>query len=238
MTTIFGLTHPSEKMAILVADRQTTRLDGVTGLPKGKSLGRKIWVSDDGDYCFGHTGTIYPDFLEKLAKGGFDIEGITKRGYFPALRKLNIKSMGRKLPNLKDLTGIILITRFDNDPKLFTCFPLGEVGERGWTSAGSGDEIVAEYMKSLTVLSQARDYRPVSELKTGELFQIGLEAVRSAQGQDVYSHGLDMMVCTPERINDHYTDLGDNFASKLRKIQRQYNGKTNKDKTRKKSRKK
>ena len=54
---------------------------------------------------------------------------------------------------------------------------------------------------------------------------VGLEAVRRAQAQDVYSHGLDMFVCTPEGINDHFAELGDDFGKKLQRIQRQYSKK-------------
>jgi hypothetical protein len=31
-----------------------------------------------------------------------------------------------------------------------------------------------------------------------------------------------MMVCSKKTINDHYADLGDDFANKLRKLQEKY----------------
>ena len=52
MTTVFGIKHPEVDAAVLVADRQTTSVDE-TGMPAGKFLRRKLWVSADGNYCFG-----------------------------------------------------------------------------------------------------------------------------------------------------------------------------------------
>ena len=55
MTTVFGLKHPKAEVGVLVADRQTTSVDN-TGMPTGKYLGRKLWKSQNGSYCFGHSG--------------------------------------------------------------------------------------------------------------------------------------------------------------------------------------
>ena len=226
MTTVFAIKHPAIDSAILVADRQTTSINQQTGLPRGKHLQRKLWVSKDGNFCFGHAGGISNDtykFIEKLREGGFDIERITKKGYFPELRRLNLKEMGRRVPDSQKISGLILATRFDKDSKLYTCFPLGEVEERVWTTVGSGEQKVQEYLHALQVRFEAEDYVISEKDPTIEdAIRVGLEAVRRAQSQDIYSHGLDMLVCTPKGIRDHYEDLGDDFARKLKRIQRQY----------------
>ncbi len=137
------------------------------------------------------------------------------------LRKL--KRMGRRLPDIQETSGIILVTRFNKNPKLYTCFPLGGVEERVWTCAGSGDKKISEYMQALQVMFEARDYTGnSSEPETKDVIRVGLEAVRRSQSQDIYSHGLDMIVCTSKGIVDHYADLGDDFGKKLKKIQKQY----------------
>ena len=227
MTTVFGIKHPSVDSGVLVADRQNTSFDQNSGIPSEKYLGRKIWIGKNNDYCFGHSGMFDEEtheFLQKFSEEYFDIQKITKKGYFPELRKLNVKRMGKKLPDISKLSGIILGTRFEKNPKLYTCFPLGSVEERVWTTVGSGDEKINEYMKALQVLTEARDYIEGSNPDTRDIIRIGLEAVRRAQGRDLYSYGLDMLVFSSEGIYDHYADLGDDFKKKLNKIQKKYKG--------------
>lgn len=226
MTTVFGIRDPRVEAGVLVADRQTTSLDNQTGIPNGKYLGRKLWTSKDGFYCFGHSGKKddkIEEFTQELSGGKFDVKKITDKGYFPELRKLNIQRMGRKLPDIQQMSGIILLTRFDKNPRLYTCFPLGNVEERIWTCAGSGDQKITEYMQALQIISEARDYAENDfkpEIK--DVIRIGLESVRRSQSQDLYSHGLDMLICTPKEIIDHYENLGDDFGKKLKKIQNYY----------------
>jgi hypothetical protein len=226
MTTVFGARHPNLVAGVLVADEQTTYLDQ-TGIPSGKHIGRKLWINKNKDYCFGHAGKrdeMFEEFAHDLCEKKFDVKKIAQKGYFPALRKLNIKRLGNKVPDMQEMSGIILLTNFDKNPKLYTCFPLGAVEERIWTCIGSGDQKIIEYMKALQVMGEARNYNEDdSQLKTKELIQIGLEAVRRAQSQDIYSHGLDIIVCTPDKgIVDHYKDLNDGFGKKLKRIQNKY----------------
>ena len=71
--------------------------------------------------------------------------------------------------------------------------------------------------------SRAEDYLENGKgPNINDLIRVGLEAVRRSQSQDLYSHGLDMVVCTSEGINDHFTELGDDFGKKLKRIQRGY----------------
>ena len=226
MTTVFGARHPKLVAGVLVADKQTTYLDQ-TGIPNGKYIGRKLWVDKNKDYCFGHAGKrdeMFEEFAKNLCEGKFDVKRIIQKGSFSELRKLNIKRLGNKVPEIQEMSGIILLTNFDKNPKLYTCFPLGAVEERIWTCIGSGDKKIEEYMKALQVMGEARDYYGYdSQLNTKELIQIGLEAVRRAQSQDIYSHGLDIIVCTPDKgIVDHYEDFNDDFGKKLKRIQNKY----------------
>ena len=224
MTSVMGLKHPTVNATVLIADRQTTFSDN-KGMPKGENLGRKLWSSKNKNFCFGHAGNLdneLYDFIEKFAGEEFDVKKIIKKGYFPELRKLNINRMGKRLPG-ENLSGLILATRFDKNPKLYTCFPLGSVEERGWTCLGSGDQKIIEYMEALRTMQEAQDYLGNSStIQIKEVIKTGLEAVRRAQSQDIYSQGLDMMICTPKKLIDHYANLGDDFGEKLANIQKRY----------------
>lgn len=233
MTTVMGITHPNVDRVALVADRQSTAIDQA-GIPRGKYLGRKLWADPNGDFALGHSGqrdSALNDFVGAMLEGKYDIERIVERGYFPELRRLNVKRMGRHIPNLGDMSGIILATRFEGIPRLYSCFPLGAVEERKvWTAIGSGDQKVAEYMETLRIQGEAKNYLPSDEVQTDDVLRAGLEAVNRAQSQDLYSSGLDLLVCTPEGIKDHRTDLDDNFGEKLGKIQEQHRPKDSKKK--------
>lgn len=227
MTTILGVKHPEVDLSLLVGDRQSTRIDPRTGFPNGnKDLSRKLWKSEGDNYCFGHAGSVdkqTSEFVENFISEKYDIEEIIEKGYFPDLRDLNINKMGTKIPDMNNLSSLLIATRINNSPRLYTCFPLGAVEERTWTSIGSGSERAMEYFKALNILGDAQDYQ-TQERKTNKesIIRIGLEAGRRAQKQDLYSHGLDMMICTPDMINDHYNDLGDGFEEKLKNIQEKY----------------
>ncbi|MEM4181647.1 MAG: hypothetical protein QXX68_00635 [Candidatus Pacearchaeota archaeon] len=226
MTTLFGLRHPEIEAAILVANKQLTASDSQTGFPIRKYAGRKLWIAKSRDYCFGHSG-LRDDktegFIYRLINGEYDIYRIIEKKYFPELRKFNIERMGKELPDVNNMSSFLLATRFDKKPALYTCFPLGSVQERNWTAIGSRFPRIKEYIDALKVLSEAEDYsKKGNKLNLPTLIRICLEAVRRAQSQDLYSSGLDMMVCTPEGINDHFTELNEDFETKLKRIQRRY----------------
>lgn len=229
MTTVFGLKHPKINSGVLVADRQSTVLDE-NGLPTEKELGRKLWISEDNYFCFGHSGRRdqrLEEFAYNLAQGKYDIERIISKKYFPELRKLNIARMGKEVPDLNQISGLVMLTRLNNKPNLHACHPLGKVDQMVWSTMGSGQKKVTEYMNAKKVLWESKDYlEGEGDLEMKDQIEVGLEAVRRAQSQDLYSHGLDMVVITPRGIKDHYADLGDNFGSILTKIQNKYKSRT------------
>ena len=225
MTTLLGIQFNEVNASILVGDRQTTKIDA-GGMPNGKHLGRKLWKDVEGNFCLGHAGNMDQetyDLIQRTITGEIDIKKVIEKGYFPELRRMNIKKMGKRVPDKSTLSGLLIATRFDNSPDLYTCFPLGEVGKRGWVSIGSGEDLVSNYIDSLRVLSEAESYLERSyTADVRDVIKTGLEAVRMAQSKDVYSHGLDLVVCLPDRIEDHHAELGDDFGKKLAKIQRKY----------------
>lgn len=225
MTTIFGMKYPQIDYVALAADRQTT-LRTKDGQPIEKYLSRKLWRDKTQSFCFGHAGLLdneIAEFINDLVANKYDIQKIVEKGNFEELRKVNIKKMGSKLPDPEKMFSLVLATRFEDKPKLYTCFPLGSVEERFWTTVGSGSQKVQEYMSALEIVSTARDYAarkdPFSE---EDLIQTSLEAVRWSQSRDIYSSGLDLMICTPKRIDDYFNELGDDFSNKLKKISKSY----------------
>jgi len=225
MTTVFGLRHPDVEAVVLAADRQGTGFDRNGSM--FKKLSRKLYSGKSGDFCFGVAGNVNEtsrEFIQNLIEGKYNLTEAIKKGSFPELREINLKNLGNKIPDPQNLTGIILASRFNGNPQLYSCFPLGSVEQRIWTTAGSGDKNITEYMDALRIMNGAKDYLnpPAYKVSIHEVIRVALEGVRRSQSRDIYSHGLDMVICTPEGIRDHFSELGDDFGKKLKRIQRKY----------------
>ena len=153
------------------------------------------------------------------------MKAVVESGKFEELRELNLGRLGRKTPDLERMSSFLLISRYDGKTRLQTCWPLGDVENRGLTYIGSGSQRAAEYFNARKTLSQTRDYRRLKNDKTeiADIIVAGLEAVRYAQMIDIHSSGLDLVVATPEGLKDHETSLSDDFfARKLKTICRDY----------------
>lgn len=230
MTTLFGVRHPAVNAAVLVGDRQGTLVDNSNHKLGKKELKRKLYISQDNLYAVGHSGKdddTTKEFISNLMSGKYDIESAVSSGMFNEFRELNIASMGIKTPDTKNLSYLILMTRFNNDPKLYFCEPLGEVTGTHCAITGTGGPSIVEYMNYLKVKQNLEELRGNSvsrEPKIEDLIEASLEAVMRAQSIDPASQGLDMLICTPEKIIDHNLDLKFNFEEKLNEIQKKYFG--------------
>jgi len=229
MTTVIGIANDSMGIALLAADRQgTIGQHSNPAIPMDKTLGRKLWVSRDGVYAFGHSGLRDErllDFASKMVDGNIDVRQVVDTGKFNALREFNIDRLGYHVSDLNNLSSFLLITNFDNKPLLYSCFPFGAVERRDLTYIGSGSERAHKYFEGREVIIEAMDYLPRKENKNSRkegMLIVGLEALRYAQGKDPYSSGLDLVVATPNGIKDHFADLQDDFSKRLDGITSQY----------------
>jgi len=223
MTTVFGFRHPQVNLAVLGADMQTTIGNSQKGYYEKSLEGRKIWITDNGLYAFGHSGTYDPEmvkFTEDMKSGKIDLAAVIQKGGFEELRELNLKRLGRKKINPDSSSSFLLINRDGKTTNLYTCFPLGDVEPREWTQIGSGGDRIEKYMDALYVLGDARGYLPRKGLLSGEnIIQAVAEGVRYAQTKDMYSSGIDMVVMTPEKTFDCFADLQDDFEARVKSVQ-------------------
>ena len=219
MTTVVGIRIPEVNLALLVADRQTTS----SRTPEKYIYGRKVQTSKDSMYAFGHSGTRAEDLYaltEKMINGQIDMQKVLKEGKFPELRELNMSRLGNKMPNLDTLSSFLVISRFDKNPQLHTCWPMGDVEPREVTWIGSGSKGVEDHYNAHMILTESRNYTGNQRPATSDsLIQFGLEAVRYAQGRDLYSSGFDLIAMTPEKTIDCVNDLQDDFGKKIKKVQ-------------------
>jgi len=205
MTTLIGIVSEdkfkegSKRSVTLASDKAGTK---TTWNPEGdvayklqeRSESQKIFLDDNGEFALCMTGTfdsIYQDFQYALLRGKVGIKKALNDGHFPELLKLNLSRWGGKLPQ-DNLNALLIATRFDNKPRLFTCYPLGKVEERLWTSIGSGSKYASEHIeKSEKIIPY--------ELSLEEGIDLSVEGIKAAS-KDVYTGGLDIVAVTDKQI--------------------------------------
>jgi len=231
MTTIFGMRYSDVNLAVLGADRQSTMINGVD-TPQKYIGGRKLWISDDGTYAFGHSGIRGEDLIQlvnNMKTGKIDLADVIETGKFEQLRKLNIDRLGTKRLDPSKESGFLLINRDGTTTNLYTCWPFGDVEPRIWTEIGSGAERVQDYIKSLQILNEAKSYLGNDKpMAPDDVIRVVAEGVRYAQAKDIYSSGLDMVIMTPTQTFDCFPDLQDDFAKRITALQKKVKEKATK----------
>ncbi|MDD5192971.1 MAG: hypothetical protein PHF67_00115 [Candidatus Nanoarchaeia archaeon] len=208
MTTLVGIRAGQVKEGVVLAsDLSQTKTvwspqGDVAYRQQTKLEGQKIYVDDSRQLAVCMSGIYdqpYIDFLSGILKGQIDFQKAVEKEFFPELANLTLSRWGGKVPENELYNGLLVATRFDNRPKLYTCFPLGKVEERNWTSIGSGSQFALEHIS-----------------KQGKLIPhyLGLEeAVDLAQSsldkasQDLYTGGLDIVVIAPGEITEFGSEI-------------------------------
>jgi hypothetical protein len=195
MTTLVGLiTKKGKKSVILGADRSVVSGGDCGGEDEQmRGRGQKIYIDDKRTFAVCMTGiydNLYKEFLASFLSGGFDLEKITHEGMFHELFDMNYKRWEGKMPN-ENMNSILLVTRFGG-PKLFTCWPMGKVEERTYTSIGSGSDYALNYLMNQDKLIPGRISLP-------ENLDLNVNALHEAF-QDLYTGGLDLVAFTKEGV--------------------------------------
>lgn len=219
MTTLVGIAaEKGIKGIILGSDlsRTTTqwRSEGdVAYRQQTRSEGQKIYVDDKKEVALCMSGLFdqqYVNFLSAILDGKIDIRDKVRTGFFSDLANLNNARWDGKVPNDNAMSGILLATRFDNIPKLYTCWPLGKVEERYLTCIGSGSEYALKNISDQGKLIPGR-----INLKEG--IDIAISALDEAS-QDIYTGGLDLVVVTPKQIQSFGDQIKDHLRESRKKV--------------------
>lgn len=218
MTTLVGIKAEKGKSGIILAsDLSGTQTSwsaegDVAYRQQTRSEIQKIYVDNEREIALctaGFHDQLYVDFLSKILEGEIDIRGITKRGYFPQLKNLNERRWGKKSPDLDYMNSLLIATRFDN-PRLYTCWPLGRVEERKWTSIGSGSDYASKY-----ILKQGKLIPRGLSLNEG--VDLAVSGLNEAS-QDIYTGGLDLVVVTEDGIREFGEDIKRTLNSAMENV--------------------
>lgn len=219
MTTILGIrATKGEPGVILASDLQRTRTDlneggEVIRKVQTKADSQKIYVDDSQKIALCMTGTFdqaYVDFLNGIRSGRIDIEKAVREGFFIELHELTESRWGGKYPT-NNLNSLVIATRFNQDPRLYDCYPLGKVTETNFSTAGAG----AEYAEKACE-SKRTDFPGYINL--AEASGLAIRGLEAAASKDIYTGGLDIVAVTRKGIKP----LGNIVQEELDKARNRY----------------
>ncbi len=214
MTTIVGIDAKKDKSIILASDLTGTRTNWT---PRGDVAYRRQTKVDynkihsNDDLAIATSGIIdesYFKFLEELLNGTIDFKNHTETGVFPQMAQINLERWEGRRPT-DDLTGSLIALK-DENPKLYTCWPLGKVERRDFTSIGSGSDYALEFL----VQYHEDLVRGVSLNQGIDLAVKGLEEA----SKDIYTGGLDLTVVQKDNIQRFGPEIKDALNNAQKRV--------------------
>ena len=220
MTTLIGIEAKKDNSVILASDLSATR---TSWTPRGdvayrkqtKEEAQKIDVNKNRTVALASAGLVdknYLDFLGGVLNGDIDIEKAIKEGNFQELAEMNIKRWEGRFPN-DDVSSFLTAVRFNGSPQLYTCWPLGRVENRDFTSIGSGSEYALQHLMKYG----EQIYRG---MRLTDCLDIAVTGLQEAS-RDIYTAGLDLVVVAPDQIYEFGSDIKNAIdAAKTRSIKK------------------
>ncbi|MAG47538.1 hypothetical protein CL617_02955 [archaeon] len=205
MTTLIGIATDGEKKGIVLgSDSRRTHQEwkqqgDIAYKVQTQREAQKIYVDEKREVAVTMTGVVdpnYTEFLTGILNGSINVKEAIEKGYFADLNELNLRRWEFKLPNIENSNALLLATRYENDPQLHTCYPLGAIERRAWTSIGSGEEHAINYILSQAVSVPALNPPNITLAQGVDLAYQGLKEA----SQDIYTGGLDLVVIGEEKI--------------------------------------
>jgi len=201
MTTLIGIRAGNGiEGVVLASDSTMTRTSWVNEGDSAyrqltRSEARKIYIGENREFALCMSGFYdepYTDFLSEVLKGKIDLRNVIKTGFFKEFANMNLARWDGRVPNNDRMSALLLATRFEK-PSLYTCYPLGHVEERRWTSIGSGSEHAIQYLSGKEIIPQDTDM--------GQAINFVIEGLDEAS-RDIYTGGINLVTITKEGIKD------------------------------------
>lgn len=205
MTTLIGIKAEEAREGVILASDLFKTYSDLQKKRGEKYEGQKIYVSDNRELAICMSGDwdqAYVDFLSDILKGRIDMKKAIKKEFLSELLNLHLLRWGGYLP-IDNQSSLLLATRFDNKPSLYTCWPLGKLEGRIWTSIGSGSDYVIDFIRK-----QGKDIPPHISLEQGiDLVVNGMDEAF----QDIHTGGLDLVIVTSEGIQEYRDKIKDSI---------------------------
>lgn len=234
MTTIIGLKAGKGKKGVVLASDLTGTIESwsqqgdVAVREQIKRNTQKIYLNQDKTAAFAMTGVlddVSKKVLNDLRYDGDMIRNAVQNKYLECLFQANLSRGKGRIWDSQNECGMLLAERLNDEPRLWTCYPLGLVekrdGEKFYTAIGSGSRYALEYLNSLQMMD-ARDI----DLENG--IGVVISALTRANA-DIYTGGLDLSVVTQDNIYEFGQEINKNAARAeeraIRRIMRRFRDK-------------
>ena len=113
-------------------------------------------------------------------------------------------------PNTHNMNSLLIATRFNKKPELYSVWPLGRVEGKVWTSIGSGSDYAGEYISKQGKLIPRG-------LSINEGIDLAVSSLNNAS-QDIYTGGMDLVVITKDKISEYGKDIKEAIDSSKTKV--------------------
>jgi 20S proteasome alpha/beta subunit len=219
MTTIVGIhAELNGEGVVLASDLNQTQTSwaqygDVAHRRQTRSEGQKIYVSDDRQFAVAMSGVFddsYTSFLSDILKGKINVLEAIRCNSFKDFLNLNLSRFGGRMPNNDNLNGLLIATRYDNKPRLHTCWPLGLIEERDYISIGSGSDFALNHIASAKKLIPAY-------MDLASAVELSAEGLDKAS-RDIYTGGVDLVVVTPDGIKEYGDKIKNSLKTARKKI--------------------
>jgi len=221
MTTLVGIkANRGKKGVVLASDLNKTRQEWK---PEGDIAYKELTTSETQKIYAGHSNRVaiagagivdsyLGKFIEDIKRGKIDIEKVITESYFPEVLDMNLNRWNGTVPIAENSSSFLMATRF-GEPKLYTCWPLGKVEERLWTSIGSGSKYALQYLRDAEGPMQNNSWTLKRSL------DLSVESLNRAS-QDIYTGGLDIVVLTKEGLFPFGKDIKTSLQGAKKRVVR------------------
>jgi hypothetical protein len=205
MTTLVGIAAKRGKNpgVVMASDLASTRqswenMGDIAVKVSTQRETQKIWVDKKGELAVSMTGIndpIYTGFLYDLLNGDINFRKSIENGFFEDLLRINLNRFDGRVWQNDSSNSLLISTRYDDEPKLWTCWPLGRVDERDFTAIGSGSDHALRYISEQEILTP-------KQITTKQAISYAGNAVKTASA-DIYTAGLDLVVVSADKIRQY-----------------------------------
>jgi 20S proteasome alpha/beta subunit len=208
MTTLVGIVASKGTPGVVLASDLTSTCTSweekgdVVYKKLTRTYAQKVYIAKSNDFAVCMAGISdhdYNQFLFELLEGKIPLKPSLEKGHFEELFHLNYRRFGGKTWNGETQNSLLIASRYEGKPKLYTCWPLGLVEERRATSIGSGSQ------HALQSLSEKK-YLSLDQVNLSEAISMADSALERA-ATDIYTGGFDMVVVTPHDIRQYGQEI-------------------------------
>lgn len=158
----------------------------------------KTFVDDKQTVAIAAAGTYDPDFLNLMHNfktGKLNLGNAIMQGQLFEFERLHLKRANGRILNPENTNSLLMATRFGEEPRLYSCWPMGRIDHVDFHRVlGSGSGHAEGYLNESLAGKVERD------IGLPEAIEHARKAVEVAS-RDIYTKGLTLTVVTKDSID-------------------------------------